>query len=234
MRLLAQQARFQEALAIEVPVRSPLPSARAEVVLSRALVLASAGRTTDARSLVDEVCGLSHAVEPAVLAPAVEAICALRLHSPDAIERVVELEHAAFGTGALDILVTAYRSSPELLMVLLRASTQQERITGLIRAARDEDLARAIGRPLFTSGDPRERLSRREREVYELLAGGLTNREIGKLLFIEESTVKVHAHHIYEKLGLHSRHALAVQAILERADQATSATAPSESTDESS
>jgi ATP/maltotriose-dependent transcriptional regulator MalT len=234
MRLLAQQARFQEALAIEVPIRSPLASARAEVVLSRALVLASAGRTTDARSLVDEVCGLSHAVEPAVLAPAVEAICALRLHSPDAIERVVELEHAAFATGALDILVTAYRSSPELLTVLLRASTQQERITGLIRAAGDEDLARAVGQPLFTPGDPRERLSRREREVYELLAGGLTNREIAKLLFIEESTVKVHAHHIYDKLGLHSRQALAVQAILERADQATSAIAPNESADESS
>ena len=82
MRLLAQQARFQEALAIEVPVRSPLRRPGAEVVLSRALVLASAGRTTDARSLVDEVCGLSHAVEPAVLAPAVEAICALSGAAP--------------------------------------------------------------------------------------------------------------------------------------------------------
>ena len=70
--------------------------------------------------------------------------------------------------------------------------------------------------------------------MYELLAGGLTNREIAKLLFIEESTVKVHAHHIYDKLGLRSRTALAVQAILERADQATSAIAPSEPTDESS
>jgi DNA-binding NarL/FixJ family response regulator len=234
MRLLAQQARFQEAMAIEIPVRSPLPSARAEVVLSRALALASAGRAAEARSLCNEVRGLSHAVEPAVLAPAVEAICALRLHSPDAIERVVELEHAAFGTGAVDILVTAYRSAPELLTVLLRSSPQQERITGLIRAARDDDLARAVGQPIFTAGDPRERLTRREREVYELLVGGLTNREIAKLLFIEESTVKAHAHHIYDKLGPRSRTALAVQAILERADQATSATAPSESADESS
>ncbi len=234
MRLLAQQARFQEALAIEIPVWSPLPSARAEVVLSRALVLASAGRTEDARSLVHDVRGLSHAVEPAVLAPAVEAICALRRHNADAIDRVMELEHAAFETGAVDILVTAYRSAPELLTVLLRASTQQERMTGLVRAARDEDVARAIGQPVIEPGDPRERLSRREREVYELLADSLTNREIAKLLFIEESTVKVHVHHIYDKLGLRSRTALAVQAILERADHATSATAPRESLDESS
>ncbi len=160
MRLLAQQARFHEALTIEIPVRSPLPSARAEVVLSRALVLASAGRTAEARSLLDEVRGLSQAVEPAVLAPAVEAICALRQHSPDAIERVAELENAAFGAGAVDILVTAYRSAPELLTVLLRSSTQQERITGLIRAARDEDLACAVGRANFhCRRSPREVVS---------------------------------------------------------------------------
>ncbi len=36
----------------------------------------------------------------------------------------------------------------------------------------------------------------------------LTNREIAKILFIEESTVKVHVHHIYDKLGVRSRIAL--------------------------
>ena len=56
---------------------------------------------------------------------------------------------------------------------------------------------------------------------------GLRNREIGKLLFIEESTVKAHTHHIYDKLGTRSRRALIVQAMLERSHQATSATDPS-------
>jgi DNA-binding NarL/FixJ family response regulator len=234
MRLLVQQSRFHDALSIEIPVRSPLPSARAEVLLSRALVLASAGRVGEALSLVEEVRGLSQAVEPTVLAPAVEAICALRQHRPDVIDRVADLEYAAFRTGAVDILVTAYRSAPDLLTVLLRSSTEHERIIALLRAAHDEDLAGAVGFAVLNPGDPRERLSPREREVYELLTKGLTNREIAKLLFIEESTVKVHAHHIYDKLGLRSRTALAVQAILERADQATSATRPSESVDESS
>ncbi len=63
----------------------------------------------------------------------------------------------------------------------------------------------------------------REREVYELLGQGLTNLQIADLLFISEATVKVHVHHIYDKLGVRSRTALAVQAALERADQATSA-----------
>jgi DNA-binding NarL/FixJ family response regulator len=53
--------------------------------------------------------------------------------------------------------------------------------------------------------------------VYELLIQRLTNREIARLLFIEESTVKVHVHHIYDKLGVRSRVALTVQAQLERA-----------------
>ena len=56
---------------------------------------------------------------------------------------------------------------------------------------------------------------------------GLKNREIAKLLFIEESTVKVHAHHIYDKMGPRSRTGLIVQAMLERTDHATSATEPS-------
>ena len=35
-----------------------------------------------------------------------------------------------------------------------------------------------------------------------------TNAEIGRRLFIAESTVKAHTHRLYEKLGVHSRRAL--------------------------
>jgi DNA-binding NarL/FixJ family response regulator len=48
-------------------------------------------------------------------------------------------------------------------------------------------------------------LSNRELEVLELLAQGLTNREIARALFIVESTAKVHVRHILEKLGVRSR-----------------------------
>jgi two-component system nitrate/nitrite response regulator NarL len=48
-------------------------------------------------------------------------------------------------------------------------------------------------------------LTARESEVHELLAQGLTNEEIAKLLYISLSTTKVHVKHIYEKLGVRSR-----------------------------
>jgi two-component system, NarL family, nitrate/nitrite response regulator NarL len=48
-------------------------------------------------------------------------------------------------------------------------------------------------------------LTKRELEVHELLAQGLTNREIARLLYVEEVTVKVHVRHILDKLGVRSR-----------------------------
>jgi DNA-binding NarL/FixJ family response regulator len=98
----------------------------------------------------------------------------------------------------------------------------------LVRRVHDHDVAAAVGHLISDTDDPYVLLSPREREVFELLRQQLTNRQIAKLLFIEESTVKVHARHIYDKLGIRSRTALVVQAALERADQATSATEKSE------
>jgi DNA-binding NarL/FixJ family response regulator len=128
----------------------------------------------------------------------------------------------AFQTGGLDILVTSYRACPELLSILLRAEGSRE-FRELVERVGDSDLANAAGHPLASKDDRRLLLSPREREVFELLRNGFTNREIANLLFIEQSTVKAHAHRIYDKLGIRSRTALTVQAALERSAQATSA-----------
>jgi len=52
--------------------------------------------------------------------------------------------------------------------------------------------------------DPYERLTDREREVFQLVVEGKTNPEIGEVLFISAKTVDNHRTRLMEKLGLHS------------------------------
>ena len=61
--------------------------------------------------------------------------------------------------------------------------------------------------------DSPSRLSRRERQVTQLLAQGLTYREISGALFISERTVGSHVDHIMTKLGIRSRTRVAVWAV---------------------
>ncbi|HQT91247.1 MAG TPA: response regulator transcription factor [Candidatus Kryptobacter bacterium] len=49
------------------------------------------------------------------------------------------------------------------------------------------------------------RLTRREREVVELIAEGQSNKEIAQRLHLSTYTVKSHVHNILEKLALHTR-----------------------------
>ncbi|MFX1786768.1 response regulator [Prescottella equi] len=62
---------------------------------------------------------------------------------------------------------------------------------------------------------PDQALTAREAELLSLLAEGLTNKELGKRLFISEAAVKTHLAHIYAKLGVDSR-AAAVSIALRR------------------
>jgi ATP/maltotriose-dependent transcriptional regulator MalT len=48
-------------------------------------------------------------------------------------------------------------------------------------------------------------LTDRERDVLRLLAAGRSNAAMARALTVEQSTVKTHLVHVYEKLGVHSR-----------------------------
>jgi two-component system, NarL family, response regulator LiaR len=48
-------------------------------------------------------------------------------------------------------------------------------------------------------------MTRRELEILELIAQGLSNREIAEKLFVSESTVKTHSSRVFDKLGARRR-----------------------------
>jgi DNA-binding NarL/FixJ family response regulator len=58
-----------------------------------------------------------------------------------------------------------------------------------------------------------ELLSQREREIFQLIAEGRTNKEIAALLFLSPSTVDTHRSRIMEKLDVHSAAEIVLYAV---------------------
>jgi two-component system nitrate/nitrite response regulator NarL len=56
-------------------------------------------------------------------------------------------------------------------------------------------------------------LTDRERQIMFLVSEGLSNKEIGRRLNIADGTIKVHLHHVYQKLEISNRTALAALAV---------------------
>jgi len=50
-----------------------------------------------------------------------------------------------------------------------------------------------------------DKLSKREQNVLELLAGGMTNKEIARSIDLQEATIKIHVKNIYRKMGVNNR-----------------------------
>lgn len=63
------------------------------------------------------------------------------------------------------------------------------------------------------AGDRYEALSEREREVFQLVAEGKSNKRVAELLCISPTTVETHRSHILQKLDLHSTAELVLYAV---------------------
>lgn len=99
----------------------------------------------------------------------------------------------ALDAGALGYLLKD--SAPREIFAAIRGAVAGQSVLSPPVAARILDKMRR----------PDQALTAREAELLSLLAEGLTNRELGKRLFISEATVKTHLAHIYAKLGVDSR-----------------------------
>jgi two-component system nitrate/nitrite response regulator NarL len=62
-------------------------------------------------------------------------------------------------------------------------------------------------------------LTERERQIMRLVSEGLSNKAIGRRLNIADGTIKVHLHHIFQKLEINNRTLLATLAISQSGNQ---------------
>lgn len=103
--------------------------------------------------------------------------------------------HALLDAGA-DGFILKTAELPELLRALREVAQGRKAFdeAALAKAARHSSLSAQV-----------EGLTDREIEVLRHVRRGLTNKEIGALLFISDRTVQGHLKNIYEKLGVSTR-----------------------------
>ena len=147
-----------------------------------------------------------------------EALALATALRPQVIILAVRLSGAVSGYEVLRELRQRYGERLPIMFVSEERVEPFDRVAGLLLGADDYvvkpfvpgELIARVRRMVIRSAsdDPRivgTKLTRREAEVLELLASGLTQQEIAKQLVISESTVASHIEHILDKLDVHSR-----------------------------
>ena len=98
----------------------------------------------------------------------------------------------------------------DLLQAVQAVSQGKSFFSPAVARLMSDDYARQRGE---NAVDRYESLSEREREIFQLVAEGKTNKEIAALLFISPSTVETHRARIMEKLDLHSAAEIVLYAV---------------------
>ncbi len=226
---------------LERPERAgPYPAGASSCLEAARLfeLLASAqfaqGALGDARTTIERLVELSEQAGcEVIVARSARALGRALAGEGEAEAGVAQLERALVIFARLGIRLEAARTHLLLASVLRdRGAAAREARAALeafesLGAGTDADRAAGLLRTLGEKAARRGQrdagvLSKREREVLDLLAEGLTNKELAERLFLTRKTVEHHVHSILVKLGLRSRAEAAAYAVrrLER-DSAT-------------
>jgi ATP/maltotriose-dependent transcriptional regulator MalT len=182
-------ATASAATAVQRAIATSLPQRTATAMCARAAVLIARGDQAGAIAGAREALPLAESTGNPVLGARARAIVGTALaRSGDTKRGIAELEsaeRALFASGAL-------READAAALELRRLGRRGPR--------------RARVAPRRAGAGT---LSPREREVATLVAAGKRNRDVAAALFLSEKTVESHLARIYDKLGVHSRAALA-------------------------
>ena len=98
-------------------------------------------------------------------------------------------------------------ATPDVLMQSLRQIAEGKRLIPVLsEQAVAREQSAVIEHALTT-------LTERERQIMQLVSEGLSNKDIGRRLNITDGTIKVHLHHIFQKLEISNRTVLAALAL---------------------
>ena len=154
----------------------------------------------------------------------------LQEHRPDLLVAEVDLPEGR--EAGLRVLANGRRDDPDLTVIVLSGTDDRSLIDAafdrgasayVLKTSDPDAIATAIRQAfepsLYLARPPEQRaatttpveqhvlhnLTRRELEILQLVSGGRSNRQVAKILWVTDQTVKFHLANVYRKLGVCSR-----------------------------
>jgi DNA-binding NarL/FixJ family response regulator len=145
-------------------------------------------------------------------------------HRPDIL--LLDIDFPEDGTDGIALIREARGREPELRVIVLSLYACPHEVEAafaagasayVLKSVHPDDLATAVrqafrpsiylpgGKPPSQVTGDRSKLTERELEIVRLVGEGHSNRELARMLWVTEQTVKFHLTNVYRKLGVSNR-----------------------------